>query len=226
MSKNFPINLLAGEDYLPTFMWNLIHYSPSTNNTIIDLSKKKKSCNFGRPSIIGSRFVRFLIGLVVSTLATVYNKLRDNFHLVLICLLTIIPCVNAITLDNIPLHTCGPVMAGVLVAICLLTLTPAVDGQELENDEVEPNAHEQGIEELGNMLEETDDDVDFEPGLVTNDLDHTVIIHFKHYQFGPKRGTGRWLINILVGPYTYGVKKIDASEGTFHCQKCLSGYGE
>ena len=80
MSKNFPINLLAGEDYLPTFMWNLIHYSPSTNNTIIDLSKKKKSCNFGRPWIIGSRFVRFLIGLVVSALATVYNKIMDNFQ--------------------------------------------------------------------------------------------------------------------------------------------------
>ena len=120
-------------------------------------------------------------------------------------------------------------MAGIFVAMCLLAVSPGGNGDDLENAPVETSEVDmQGlsIEELGSILEENEDKI--ETSLVTNDLEHTVILHFKHYQFGPKRGTGRWLINILVGPYTYGVKKIhnSNSKGVFHCQKCLSGYGK
>merc|ERR1712012_1155285 len=47
------------------------------------------------------------------------------------------------------------------------------------------------------------------------------------YQNGPKKGTGKWLINILAGPYTYGKRSInDSHRAVFYCQKCRSEYGK
>ena len=94
---------------------------------------------------------------------------------------------------------------------------------EKDNSDLE-QVQAKEVDDKSQMAEEVKKEID--NSLVETNLDYTVITHFKLYEFGPKKGTGRWLINILAGPYTYGKKKIDESQrGLFHCQKCLSGHG-
>ena len=228
------IYLLLGQVHLPPNTWILSQYYNSKSSTINNRPKRKKSKNSGRCSNILSRFINNLIEIIVAILTKVvayfqwiHTSQRTNLFCTILVLL--IPCVHGVNVVHISMQTCGPIMAGIFVAMCLLAVSPGGNGDDLENAPVETSEVDmQGlsIEELGSILEENEDKI--ETSLVTNDLEHTVILHFKHYQEGPKRGTGRWLINILVGPYTYGVKKIhnSNSKGVFHCQKCLSGYGK
>ena len=74
------------------------------------------------------------------------------------------------------------------------------------------------------MIEEVKEEID--NSLADTDLDYTVITEFKLYERGPKKGSGRWLIHILAGPYTYGKLRIDDSHhGVFYCLKCRKEYG-
>ena len=102
----------------------------------------------------------------------------------------------------------------------LKSMEPLTERENLDSEQVPAKEVDDKIP----MAEEVKKEID--NSLVDTDLDYTVITQFKWYEFGPKKGTGRWLINILAGPYTYGKKKIDDSQyGLFHCQKCLSGHG-
>ena len=201
--------------------WEMYKYYYPNNSNIKNWLNKKKCYKCAQKFPVFQTLTKMMTVPMASTPVT----------LLFISLLTMIPSVQGIQLVNICLPTCGPIMGGVVMAVIRLAILPSGSGLNMQNEDVEvgqPDLQQLPIEELATLIEENSDEEedDFETSLVTNDLDHTVITHFKVYQFGPRKGKGRWIINILVGPYTYGTKRIHASEGKFHCQKCLSGFGE
>ena len=222
MGKLNSSTYFAGADKWFEMRWEMFQFYNQNNSTILNWPNKRKSFKCGKQLPVFSSLTKMLIASIASTTIT----------WLFMSLLAMIPCVSGIPVTNISMPTtCGPIMGGVLLACILLAVLPTASDMENPNEDVEvvqTDLQQLPIHELASLMEEDSDEEadDSETSLVTNDLDHTVITHFKYFQFGPKRGTGRWLINILVGPYTYGTKKINAGEGKFHCQKCLSGFGK
>ena len=99
-------------------------------------------------------------------------------------------------------------------------MEPLTERENLDVEQVQAKE----VDDKITMAEEVKKEVD--NSLPDTDLDYTVITQFKQYERGPKKGTGRWTINILAGPYTYGMKKInDSQHALFNCIKCRHKHG-
>ena len=102
----------------------------------------------------------------------------------------------------------------------LKSMEPLTERENLDFEQVPAKE----VDDKLPMAEEVKKEVD--NSLPDTDLDYTVITQFKQYERGPKKGTGRWTINILAGPYTYGMKKInDSQHALFNCIKCRNKHG-